>query len=105
MSLFNRLTNEDLAAGETRIPLHAFCSCLHEYARGRLTPQQIATALSIPAGDTDATAVIGLIDAQSTVLNKLGKAMEINDVLIIHEHAETNSLYPTKSSVATRLIG
>jgi hypothetical protein len=46
--------------------------------------------------------LIGLIDAQSGTTNKIIKAIEIGDVLLIREGKDSRPLYPTSASVAAR---
>ena len=41
MSLLGRINGDDVTETVGRLPIHQFLACLHEYARGELTSQQI----------------------------------------------------------------
>ena len=105
-NLLDRLSHEsDDKTNYPDIALHSFCSCIREYARkltdgAGLTKAQINSVYSIGGGDLTGIALIDLI---SNAVDKIKKADEICDVLIIHEHEQTRSLYPTGASMKTRL--
>lgn len=101
MALLNRLTNGE----EPRIGLHSWHAALNEYARGEVSPSQIKNGFGIENGDSQGLAMIALIDNETEIVDKLAKVSEINDVLIIHSNADTRSLYPDVSAIATRLLG
>lgn len=87
------------------IGLHAFSSCIREYARKQsggsgLTKAQIASNYSIDAGDMVGSAIVDLI---TNATDKLKKADEICDVLIIMEGRDSKALYPDRAAVAARL--
>jgi hypothetical protein len=98
MALLARLTNGE----EPRIGLHGFNSALREYARGQKSRADIESTYSISAADAQWAMLIGLIDAQSGTTNKIIKAIEIGDVLLIREGKDSRPLYPTSASVAAR---
>jgi len=97
MSLLNRLTKSE----DPNIGLHGFNAAIREYARGAKTKAEIESAYSILSTDPQWAKIILLIDGQ-TGTAKLLKAFEIGDVLELFEGRDSNPLYPTAASIATR---
>ena len=97
MGLLSRLTHE-----QDPIRLHGFNSSIREYARGKKTKLELETCYGIDSTDAQWRSLVGLIDAESTATTKTIKAIEIGDVLIIHEGVDSSSLYPTGVSIKNR---
>jgi len=100
MALLERLTR-----GETPIILlHGWQAALNEFARGKLSKQEIKNNYNIDSEDSVGLAILALIENETGSTAKLLKAWEINDVLILHSSPDTPNFYPLKSDVSTRLM-
>lgn len=105
MSLYDRLLGND---GFVKIPVHGFQAVLCEFARGQATGQQAQTAIAamssgvpLDAGEvTEATTLLATITAATGTMNKINRALEINDVLML---GELGGGYTTVQAIKTRL--
>ena len=86
-----------------KLPVHQFEAALHEYALGRLTRQQIATAFDLQGDEaTQAALLADLIDAAGNANAKLIACAGIENVMRLAE-IPALGLYATKQAIATRL--
>lgn len=104
MGLYDRLFEE----GPTRIPTHGFYATMAEVARWKITTQQASTIIAAISGGplvgdeaTQAVALVATITSKPTVLEKVARALEINDVLLLAEHRVPG--YDSAAAVAQKL--
>lgn len=99
--LIDRIQGTD--ATRPKLPMHQFAAALAEYARGRLTRAQLATAFDLQGSEaTQATALADAMDAKSGTTNKMLYSQEIADVAYFAEQPELG-IYATKAAIKTRL--
>lgn len=83
------------------IAIHQFSSVLREYARNKITREQIRDLYNIGVDDYfDAT--FDVIDSEVDEVSRLRKVYELDDTHMINESSETNSLYPDIESLKSR---
>jgi len=104
MSLYGRL----MGAEDFKIPVHQFSAILAEFARGQLTGTQAQAAVNSVSGApltpgevTEAQTLLATVTSQLTLLLKLGRAKEIDDVLMLAEVLAPP--YGTPQAVQARL--
>lgn len=104
MGLYERLLGVD--ATNPKISIHGFSSMMGEFARGALTGAQAQAGVEVISGApltagevTEAQTLLGTITGTAT--QKLLRAKEIDDVLILGEHGVVQ--YDTAAELKTRL--
>lgn len=108
MALYARLLGRDDAGAGVGdgIPVHSFQAIMAEFARGRLTGAQAQAAITdvsgaplMPSEVTEAQTLLATVTG--TVPQKLARAKEIDDVLLLGQGGAAG--YNTPAAVATRL--
>ena len=109
MALYERLLKRDDAGNSVSggIPIHGFQAVMGERARGTLTTNIAArdclnsfiSPPLTPSEETEAITLLNTISGSTTA--KLARAKEIDDVLMLGEHAAAG--YSTPSAIKTRL--
>lgn len=102
MALYDRL----LSTAGRKIPVHSFQALMGEVARGRLTGAQAQAAIEAltgepldQAGVSEAQTLLGTVSG--TAAQKLARAKEIDDVLLLAEAGAPG--YGTVAEIKTRL--
>jgi len=108
MALYDRLLGHDDAGVrvEGKIPVHAFQATLAEFGRGSLTGLQAEAVVASVSGLALTTGEKGeaqtlLATVTGTAVQKLARAKEIDDVLLLAELNATG--YETPTQVKARL--
>lgn len=88
--------------GRSKIPVHQLAAALNEYARGKLTLDQITTAFDLVGDEVvELQTIAGEIDKMLLLDEKLAHCSELLDMWYLTEQPNLG-LYDTKASLATR---
>ena len=83
------------------IAVHQFSAILREYARRKVSREQIMGIYNISV-DNYFDATFDVIDSETNETSRLSKAQELDDTHMINELLDTNSLYPDIESLRIR---